>query len=102
VVKKQKQKQKQNRHDQKHEEERVNFILGLVVQYPGKLRQELKAGTWRPELKQRSRVNIAYWLVLHGLMYQLPYRTQDHLSRDGTTHSGLSLATSIVNQNNTP
>ena len=33
--------------------------------------------------------DAAYWLVLHGLLNLLSYRTQDHQPRDGTTHNGL-------------
>jgi hypothetical protein len=31
----------------------------------------------------------AYWLALHGLLGQFSYIIQDHLLRNGTTHSGL-------------
>ena len=33
--------------------------------------------------------DAAYWLVPHGLLSLLSYRTQDHQLRDGTTHNGL-------------
>lgn len=33
---------------------------------------------------------------------ELPYTTQDHKVRGGTTHSELGLPPSIVNQDNTP
>jgi hypothetical protein len=33
---------------------------------------------------------VVYWLASPGLLSFLSYRTQDHQSRDGTTHSGPS------------
>jgi hypothetical protein len=33
--------------------------------------QEIEAGTWRQELKQRPRRNAAYWLVPNGLFSML-------------------------------
>jgi hypothetical protein len=46
---------------------------------------------------QRSWGSAAYWLSHHGLLSLPSYRTQDHQSRDGTTHNGLFLAPSITN-----
>lgn len=39
-----------------------------------------------------------YWLEPRGLLSILSYKTQGHLPRDGTTHSGLDPPTSIINQ----
>jgi hypothetical protein len=36
------------------------------------------AGVWRQELAQRLSKGTAYWLVPHGLLSLLSYRTQDH------------------------
>jgi hypothetical protein len=33
--------------------------------------------------------DAVYWIASHGLLRLLSYRTQDHLPRGGTTHSGL-------------
>ena len=53
------------------------------------------------ELKQRPWRNTAYWLVIHGLLSLLSYRTQHCLPRQGWhTHSGLGLPTSIITQEN--
>lgn len=46
--------------------------------------QELKAETWRQELKQKPWRNKGYWLAPHGL---LPYTNQDRLATGGTPHS---------------
>jgi hypothetical protein len=58
--------------------------------------QELQAGAWRQELKQRPWRNIAFWLAPHGLI-----TTQDYLlGGGGTAHSGLGLPTLTINNNN--
>ena len=60
------------------------FILSPIQGHSQSLRevsQELKAGTWRQELKQRTRRNTTYWFVplahaqpvfLHNLEVTLP------------------------------
>lgn len=48
--------------------------------------QELKAESWRQELKQRPQRNAAYWLASDDLLGQLRYPTQDHLPRDGIAY----------------
>ena len=58
-------------------------------------REEIEAGSWRQELKQRTRRNTASWLAPHGLLSLLSY-TQDYYPRSGTTHSGLGSITSIL------
>lgn len=60
-------------------------------------RQELKAGTWRKELKQRPQRSAVFWLSLLSL---LSYTSQDHLPRNGTTHNGRGPPTAITNQDN--
>ena len=42
----------------------------------------------------------AFWLVPHGLLSLLSYRTQDRQPRDGTTHSGLGPSPSITKKEN--
>lgn len=64
--------------------------------------QELKGGTWRWKLKQRPQRNSDLIACSHGLFSLLCYKAQDHLLRDGPTHSGLSPLTSTINHNNTP
>jgi hypothetical protein len=39
-----------------------------TVHYEKKTGQELKAGTWRQELKQKPWRKIVYWLSLHSLL----------------------------------
>lgn len=73
------------------EEQRVYLVLKVIVHYEGELGQELKAGTRRQEPKQRSGKSAASRLVLHPLLCPLSYRTQAHLPRSDTTHSGLAL-----------
>lgn len=46
----------------------------------------------------RSKRNMAYWLVLHGLLSLFNYTTQNHLPRDSTTPSGLSSPLLIINK----
>ena len=46
--------------------------------------QELKAGTWRQELKQRPWRSAVYWLASHGFLNLLSYTPQDHLARGST------------------
>jgi hypothetical protein len=41
----------------------VCFSLQVTVHSQGKPRQELKAGTWKQELKQRPWRNTAFWLA---------------------------------------
>ena len=67
---------------------------GLFVK-PG---QELKAGTWRQELKQRPWRGAAYWLALHGLLSLLSYKTHVYLPRGDTAQSGLGPSTSIIKE----
>jgi hypothetical protein len=42
--------------------------------------------------------DAAYWLVPHGLLSLLSYRTQDHQPKHGTTHSGPGPPTSVTNK----
>lgn len=43
-----------------------------------------------------------YLCALHGCSACLPYTTQNHLPRGGTTHSELGPSTPIINQENAP
>lgn len=58
-------------------EEGIYFSL-CVVHHLGNSGQELKAGIWRQELKQRPWRSVTYWLLSHGLFIWLSYGTQDH------------------------
>jgi hypothetical protein len=44
----------------------------------------------KQELMQRPWRDVTYWLASLGLLTLLSYRTQDHQSRDGTSHKGPS------------
>ena len=89
-------------HDQKQAGEK-GFIWLIPLHHSPlveeeKSREELKqAGTWRQELMQRSWRNTVYWLIQHGLLSLLSYRTQDHQLRGGITSNGLGPPTSIMN-----
>jgi fatty acid desaturase len=52
-------------------------------------RNSSRTRSWGQELIQRPWRSAAYWLALYGLLNLLSYRTEDHQSRDGTTHNGL-------------
>lgn len=78
--------------------ERVSFISQLVIQHPGKSRQEPQAGTMRQEL--------AEGMEECGLLYFSldSYSTQDYKPSCGDTHSKLDSPTSasIINIENVP
>ena len=57
--------------------------------------RNLEAGT----IAERGE-DAAYVLAPHGSHSLLSYTTEDHLSKGGTTHSGLGHPTSIINQEN--
>lgn len=40
------------------------------------------------------------WLAFHGLLNQLSYITQGHLTKDDTTTNGLYIPTSTINKEN--
>jgi hypothetical protein len=61
-------------------------------------RNSHRAGTWRQELMKRPWKDVTYWLASPGLLSFLPYRTQDHQPRDGTTHNGPSHPWSLIEQ----
>lgn len=47
---------------------RKNVLFQITVHHQGKLRQNLKAGTWRQEVEKRPRKSAAYWTALCGLL----------------------------------
>lgn len=56
------------------------FILVILLCRSPSLKEvtpELRAGTWRYELKQRPGRSSAFWLVSHGLLSLLSCITQD-------------------------
>lgn len=72
---------------------------GLGLAYNPLSRAELKAETWRLQLRQRAQRKAAYWIICS----YISYAGQTHLLRDVrdvTAHSGHSPATSISNQEN--
>lgn len=67
--------------------------MQLIVHHEGKSGQNLKAGTWMQELKQKL------WKVLLNCLPSLfSCVLQGHLFRDGTIPSGLSPP--IINEKN--
>lgn len=64
--------------------EHVYFGVQFAVHHWRKSGQELKAGTWRQELKQRPYRNAAYRLARHGLLSQLGCTSHDHLPKGST------------------
>lgn len=80
-------------------QESVSFIFKVVISHWGKPRQELRAGSWRLELKGR---NNAHWLLLRLTFSYLFYTAQAHLHRGSTFHSELSPPTPISIQKNAP
>lgn len=60
----------------------------VAVYHERESRQELKAGVWRQELRQRLWKSAAFNLSLRILFRVLSYRTEHHLPRGGITHSG--------------
>lgn len=79
------------------EEEGVDMSAYMFITSGSQGSKSSRAGTWKQELVQESWRSIAYWLVSHGLLSLLSYRTQDHHPRDVPTHKGLVLPTSITN-----
>lgn len=73
--------------------ERIYFSLQLTVHYQWKLGLELEAGTWRQELKLKLWRSMTYQFPHLGSLGCFLYG-----ARAGTTHSGLALAPSIINQ----
>lgn len=74
-------------------EENVYFIAQLIVCQPGKLEQEIKAGSWRQELMERSSRSAAYQLALLASTC-IPVVPRTTCSGAVTTHSELG---SLIN-----
>jgi hypothetical protein len=60
-----------------------------------------RAGIWRLELMQMPWRDAVYWLVSHGFLNLLSYRTQDYQFRHGTTHHRLDPPTLMSNYEDT-
>jgi hypothetical protein len=88
--------------DQKQLEEEglISSYTWITAQHGGKSGQELKAGTWMQELKQRPWRNTADWLASHGLLSLLSCTLRDHFPRDSTTHRELCPPMSITKNKN--
>lgn len=86
----------------KHWPKAIWGVKGLLGLYNPSLRK-VKAGnqTWQ-ELKQSPQRGAAYWLPPDDLLSLLSYATQDHLSSDGTTNSGLVSPILIIKQQDAP
>jgi hypothetical protein len=87
-------------HDQKQiGEERVYVAYASISLFITKGSQDWsssRAGNWKQELMQRSCRDAAYWLISHGSLSLLSYRTRDYRPR-GTTHNARGPPTSITN-----
>lgn len=70
------------------------------------LAKETKAGTQGRNLEARTEAeNMRQCCSLtchHGLLSQLSYTIQDHLSRGGNNHNGLDPPVSVINEENDP
>lgn len=76
--------------------------LQVAVHPPRKVRQEVKAGSWRLGWKLGPHRVSLYWFAPHDLVRLLAYTTEKHLPRSGTVPSGLALPTSSINQEIVP
>lgn len=72
---------------------KINLGKIVTIYSEGKSGQEL-----RQKLKQKPWKSIACWLIHWLMLCYLSCITQDHLPRDGATHSGLDPPKSIINQ----
>jgi hypothetical protein len=77
-------------------EEKLYFILDLIIHNLGKSGQELKAVTWRQEVMLRSWRSATYGSAPYSLLILLSYNTQDHLPRNAATNNELGPPTSIT------
>jgi hypothetical protein len=80
-------------------EERVYSAYTFTSQFIIKRsqgRNSSKAGTWSQELMKRPQRGTAHWLVPHGLLCLLSYRTQEHWLRVRNTHNGLGPPPSVT------
>lgn len=78
-----------------HGEVRVYFRSQFIFHCTGKLTKELKAESWRQELKKRPLRNISYCLISHSLFSVFSYSTEHYLARDA--YSALGALTLIIN-----
>lgn len=81
---------------------KINLGMKRLIWFTGHTPplREVRAGTWRSELKSRQCRNAVSGLV-PGLMFRyLPCASQDHLHRDRTTDRDLGPLTSTDNQEN--
>ena len=76
------------------------MILFDSLQVEGKPGQELQAGTWRQELKQKLWRSAVCWFSSHSLCILLT--SQGHQPTGGTSNSGLGSLSSITSQENIP
>jgi hypothetical protein len=76
--------------DQKQLGEQMVFLM-LHLHHTG-----CQGRSSRQELKQRPQKTAAYWPAVRVLSSSLSSIAQDHMPRDGTTHSGLGHLPSII------
>lgn len=72
-------------------EGKSSYTTWVINCHGRKLRQELKAGTQRQEVKQRPWRKAAYLLVCFQAHIQLPAYPATYLPRGGFTHSEIDL-----------
>lgn len=61
--------------------------------------KEVKAGTWKQELRERYAKNAAYWLALHSFLGLFSF--QGPPSRGDIAYNRLGPPTTIINHENT-
>jgi hypothetical protein len=77
----------------------LSFYFHISLHHQRKSRQEFKQGrNLKQRVMQRPGRGTAYWLAHDGLLSLLCYRTQNHQSRDGTTHNRLDPSFPINHQ----
>lgn len=69
----------------------------VILHHREKSGQELRAGTWRQELKPTPWRVAAYWLDLPSLFSLLSYVPQDDLPMVDTSYSGLGFLILTIN-----
>lgn len=70
------------------------FTSPWIVEHQQTLRQTLKSGTWRQELKHRQeRVLLTPWYIPHDFFSLHSHKIQENLPRGGITYSGLPPST---------
>ena len=78
---------------------RQGFIWFILPHHCSSLKEVSHELTKRRNLEAGAATDtegVSYWLVSHGLLSLLSYRTVAHLPRDGPAYGGLGFSTSIL------